>query len=50
MDEFNTLKFKLRKIAQVSQKLFNLSMLNDKLEKEKYSELVQDKIKECEKN
>jgi len=45
MEEYNALKFKLRKIAQVSQKLFTLSMLNDKLEKEKYSDLVQDKIK-----
>lgn len=38
--EFEDLKLKLRSIAQVSQKLFNLSLLNDKIEKEKHSELI----------
>lgn len=33
--EYDELKIKVRNIAQVSQKLFNLSFLHDKLEKER---------------
>ena len=48
-EEFKTLKFKLKKIAQVSQKLFTITMVNDKLEKEKYSESIKDEINKAEK-
>jgi hypothetical protein len=44
IEEFRELKFKTTKIAQAAQKLYILSLLNDKLEKEKYETLLKEKI------
>jgi hypothetical protein len=40
------LKYKTLLISQVSQKIFNLNLLVDKLEKEKYQSLINRKVKE----
>ncbi len=43
--EYEQLKFKVRNIAQISQKLFDLSLLNDKMEKEKIGNLLKQQNK-----
>ncbi len=40
------MKYKTLLISQVSQKIFNLNLLVDKLEKEKYQSLINRKVKE----
>jgi GTPase Era involved in 16S rRNA processing len=47
--EYDQLNEKMRKISQVAQKMFTLSLLTDKLEKEKYSDLVKEKVIELSK-
>jgi hypothetical protein len=42
--EYEELTGKMRRICQVGQKLFTLSLLTDKLEKEKYREIINEQI------
>ena len=42
--EYDELTEKMRKISQVAQKMFTLSLLTDKLEKEKYGDLVKENV------
>ena len=42
--EYQELNNKMRNIAQVAQKLFTLSLLNDKLEKEKSADIIKSRL------
>lgn len=44
LKEYNDLKYKTLLVCQASQKIFNLSLLMDKLEKEKHSQLIASKL------
>lgn len=44
--EYEELNEKMRRISQVAQKMFTISLLSDKLEKEKYSDLMKEKLVE----
>ena len=46
--EYEELTIKMRKISQVAQKIFLISLLTDKLEKEKYCDGFNNKVKELE--
>lgn len=45
LEEYQTLQHKTLKISQVSQKLLNLQILNDKLEKESSEYLIEQNLK-----
>jgi hypothetical protein len=38
IQEYEELTYKVRKISQIAQKLFSLSIINDKLEREKFAD------------
>jgi len=50
LKEHRDLKYKTLLVCQASQKIFNLSLLMDKLEKEKHSNLIASKLEQYSKD